>query len=109
MNKNPLFQMAVILALIAMITHSIARGFLKDAMHHKAALMRQALKQQTAYAPDAQAFQSDRSYNVLTIVGVVLTVLSLVCMVTALARREHGWYLILILLLFGDLIAPMLL
>ena len=97
------------LAVIALITHSVARGFLDDAMHRKAARIEQAQKQQIAYTPDLQAVQSSRSYSVFTIVGVVLTVLSLVCMVTALVRHERGWYLILILLLFFDIMAPMLL
>jgi len=39
----------------------------------------------------------------------VITALSLACMVTALARHEKGWYLILILLLILDLGLPMLL
>ncbi len=97
------------LALIALITHSVARGFLEDAMHRKAARIEQAQKQQIAYMPDLQAARSSRSYIVLTIVGVVLTVLSVTCMVTALVRHERGWYLILILLLFFDIAAPMLL
>ena len=109
MNKRAFFLGAVLLALIALITHSVARGLLEDAMHRKAAGIAQAQKQQTAYTPDAQALQSSRRYNILTAVGVVLTALSVVCMVTAIVRHEKGWYLILILLLFFDVAAPMLL
>lgn len=97
------------LALIALITHSVARGFLEDSIHRKVAGIVQAQKQQAAYKPDLQAVQSSRNYRVLTIVGVVLTVLAVACMVTALVRHERGWYLILILLLFFDILAPMLL
>ena len=102
---------AVLLALIAAFTHSAARSFLMEAMHRKAARVEQEQKQQTVYPPDPQALQSSRSYNILTTVGVVLTALSLMCMVTALVRHEKGWCLIviLILLLFFDLEAPMLL
>ena len=80
-----------------------------NSMHRKAARIEQAQKQQAAYTPDSQALQSSRNYNILTVVGVVLTALSLMCMVTALVRREKGWYLILTLLLFFDIMAPMLL
>lgn len=109
MNKRAFFLAAFLLALIALFTHSAARGFLMDAMHRKAARLDQAAKQQTAYTPDPQALQSSRSYNILTVVGVVLTALSLMCMVTALVRHEKGWYLILILLLFFNIMAPMIL
>jgi predicted lipid-binding transport protein (Tim44 family) len=109
MNKRAFFMGAVLLALIALITHIAARSFLEDAMHRHAARIAQALKQQTAYTPDSQALQSSRRYNILTTVGVVLTALSAVCMVTARVRHEKGWYLILILILFFDVVAPMLL
>jgi heme exporter protein D len=81
MNKHTFFLGAVLLALIALITHSVARGFLEDAMHRKAARIAQAQKQQTDYTPDSRALQSSRRYNILTIVGVVLTASSAVSMV----------------------------
>ena len=109
MNKRTFFIGAILLALIALITHSVARSFLEDAMHRKAAAIAAAQSQRTVYNPDIQAVQSSRVYNTLTTVGVVLTSLSVVCMVTALLRREPGWYLILILLLFCDIAVPMLL
>jgi len=109
MNERPFYLLAFLLALIALITHSVARGFLEDSMHRHVVRIEQAQKQQIAYTPDPLALQSSRTYNTLTIAGVVFTALSLVCMVTAFLRREHGWYLILILLLFADLAAPMLL
>jgi multisubunit Na+/H+ antiporter MnhG subunit len=109
MNKRSFFLAAVLLALIALITHSVARHFLEDSMHRKAARIAQAQRQQAAYTPDLQALQSSRRYDILTTVGVVFTALSVVCMVTAMVRHEKGWYLILILLLFFDVVAPMLL
>jgi hypothetical protein len=97
------------LALIALITHSVARGFLEDAMHREGARIHQIFMQHITQPPDSQELQSSRMYNVLTIVGVVLTVLSVVCAVTASVRREQGWYLILMLVWLGDIVAPMLL
>ena len=109
MKKRTFFVAAALLAFIALITHSVARGFLEDAMHRKAAGIAAAQSQRTVYRPDTQALQSSRAYHALTIVGVVLTALSMVCMVAALMRREPGWYLILILLLLFDIAVPMLL
>jgi hypothetical protein len=109
MNKCAFYLGAVLLALIALITHTVARGFLKNAAHHKAARIMQAQRQNTAYQPDPQGLQSSMHYKTLTIVGVVLTALSVGCMITAMRRQEKGWYLILILLLFFDVLAPMLL
>ena len=109
MNTRAFFLGAVLLAMIALLTHSVARGFLVDATRRKAARLEQAQKQQIAYAPDPQALQSSRNYHLLTTVGVALTALALVCMVVAWMRREPGWYLLLILLLFFDIMAAMLL
>jgi hypothetical protein len=108
-NTLAFFVGAILLALAAIITHAVARSFLMDAMHREAANMTQAQKLHTAYTPDPQAVQWGRYYNILTIVGVALTALSLLSAVTALIRRERGWYLILILLWFFDFGLPMLL
>jgi len=78
-------------------------------MHRKAARFAQVQKQQVAYTPDPQALQSSKNYSTLTFIGVALTVLSAVFMVTAMFRHERGWYLILILILFFDVGIAMLL
>ena len=109
MNKSAFFLAAVILVLAALVTHSVARSFLEDSMHRKAARIAQTQKQQIAYTPDPQALQSSKNYSTLTCIGVALTVLSVLGMFTAMFRHERGWYLILILILFFDVVAPMLL
>ncbi len=109
MNKSTFYPAAVILALVALVAHCVARSFLEDYMHRTASRLAQTQKQQIAYTPDPQALKSSRDYSALTRIGVVLTVLSVVCMVTAMFRHERGWYLILILVLFFDVVAPMLL
>jgi hypothetical protein len=109
MSKRTFFLGALLLAIAALITHSVARGLLVEYMHRKAEGISQAVKQHTTYVSDPRVLQLSRGWNVLTTIGIVLTVLSVVCTVTALVRREPGWYLILTLLLFFDLAAPMLL
>ena len=97
------------LAIAAFITHCVARSFLEEAMHRKAVRISQAAKQQTPYIADPLATQASHMWNVLTATGVVLTVLSVICMATAVIRHEPGWYLILLLLLVFDIGIPMLL
>lgn len=109
MNKRAFFLAALVLAISAFITHCVARGFLEEAMHRKAARISQAVKQQAPYTADPLAIQASHTWNVLTITGVTLTVLSVVCMAVAAVRREPGWYLILLLLLVFDIGMPMLL
>jgi hypothetical protein len=109
MNKRAFFLGAVVLAVTAFITHCVARGFLEEAMHRKAARISQAVKQQTPYVADPLATQASQVWNVLTATGVALTVLSVICMATAVIRHEPGWYLILLLLLIFDIGIPMLL
>jgi hypothetical protein len=108
MNQRAFFLGAFALAFIALFTHAVARGFLTDVSHRKAARLAQAQKQQIAYIPDEQVVQSRKSYEVLTVVGIGLTALSVLCTVTALIRREPGWYLILTLLLFFNVLSLLL-
>jgi hypothetical protein len=111
MNKKAFYLVAVILALVSFITNIAARSSLDDAMHRKAARFEQVEKQQVAYTPDPQALQSSRDYRALTRIGAVFTVLSVVCMVTAMFRHEQARYMILILILIlsFDVFIPLLL
>lgn len=109
MNKRAFFLAALGLAIAAFVAHCVARGFLDEAMHRKAARISQAVNEHAAYVADPLAVQASHTWNVLTATGVVLTVLSVICMATAAIRHEPGWYLILLLLLVFDIGIPMLL
>jgi len=109
MNKGAFFWGALWLVIAALITHAVARRYLEEAMHRKAARISQAAIQQRPYVADPLAVQASRTWSVLTTAGIALTALSFVCMITALVRREPGWYLILLLLLVFAIGAPMLL
>lgn len=78
-------------------------------MHRKAARITQAVKEHATYVADPLAVRATQAWNLLTAIGVVLTVLSVIGMATAAIRREPGWYLILLLLLVFDIGMPMLL
>jgi hypothetical protein len=109
MNKRAFFLGALLLAIAALITHSIARGFLEESMHRNAESARQSVKQEKPYRRDPVAVQLSHTYSMLTVIGVVLTGLSVVSMVTAMARHEPGWYLILAMLQVFAIAAAMLL
>src|SRR5215469_9248998 len=108
-KQHAFFSGAILLVIAALFTHSVARGFLEEAIHRRAARVTEVSKQHTAYVPDPLATQASHKWNVLTGIGIALTALSVICMVTALARHEPGWYLILLLLLFSACVLPMLL
>ena len=109
MNKRNFFLAAFWLAIAAFITHCVARGFLEEAMHRKAERISDAVKMHAPYVADPLAVRASHLWNSLTVTGVVLTVLSVICMGIAAARHEPGWYLILMLILVFDIGTPMLL
>src|ERR1051326_8392239 len=109
MNKRAFFIGALAFAVAALFTHTIARKFLQESMHMKAARLTEAAKQHTPYVADPAAARASHVWNVLTTTGVVFAVVSAVCMAVAVIRHEPGWYLILILLLVFDIGLPMLL
>jgi hypothetical protein len=107
--NNKFFLIACALAVIALFVHSISRGFMEQAMHRKAARIQEASAHQTAYTPDPAVRELDKKADILTYLGVGMTVLSVASMIAAMIRHERGLYLILLLLLMADIITPMLL
>ena len=108
MNKQAFYLGALLLVIAALITHFVARGFLEDAIHMKAARISQALKQQTSYLGDPSATQASHAWKALTTTGGVFTALSLVCMLIGLMRHEPGQYIMLLILLTVAVGMPML-
>jgi hypothetical protein len=96
-------------AIAALFAHCVARGFLEEAMHRKAASISQAVKEHASYVADSRAARASDMWNVLTATGIALTVLSVISMVTAAMRGERAWYFILLLLLVFDIGLPALL
>ena len=79
MNRRAFFLGALGFAFAACIAHCVARGFLEEAMHRKAARISQAAKEHATYIADPLAVQASHMRNLLTGTGVVLTVLSVIC------------------------------
>jgi hypothetical protein len=109
MSKRVFFFGALLLVIAALLTHVIARGFLEDYLHRKAARINEASTQHAPYVADPLASRAVHTYDVLTSIGLALTGLSVISMVIALVRRESGWYLILGMLQMFAIMAAMLL
>lgn len=109
MIKRTFYPIALVLAIAALVTHSIARNCLLQSMHRKAERITRAVSQHTPYVPDPAAARFNRAWNILTEVGVALTAASVICMIIALIRHEPGSYLILGLILAFAVALPMLL
>ncbi len=100
---------AIFLVIAALFTHAVARSFVVEATHRKAVRISEASKQRAPYVADPLATEASHKYNVLTTVGVMLTAISVLCILTALVRREPGWYFIWLLLLVFAVVVPMIL
>jgi hypothetical protein len=109
MNKRAFFLSAHVFVIAALISHGVARGFLDEATHRKVLGIAQAMEQHTHYTADPLATRASHLWNVLTAVGFVLTVFSVICMAVASIRHEPGSYIILLLLLLFAIGTPMLL
>lgn len=109
MNKRAFYTGAIFLVIAALFTHAVARSFLEEATHRKTVRVSEASKQRAPYVADPLAVQASHKYNLLTTVGIVLTAISVLCIVTALIRREPGWYFIWLLLLVFAVVVPMIL
>lgn len=109
MNKHIFFPVAQLLVVAALLTHSVARVFLEEAMHRKGARISEAVQKHTQYVADPLAAQASHVWKVLTAIGVAVTVMSVACAVAARLRQERGWYLFWALLLVFAVAAPLLL
>lgn len=109
MNKPAFFLCALVLAISALVIHFKARGFLAEASHRKAARISESSQQHKPYVADPLASQASHDRKTLTTIGIVLTALSIVCMLMASLRREPGWYLFLLMLVIFAIMTPMLL
>ncbi len=109
MSKQAFFPAAVVLAVVALVAHSVASRLTYEAMYRKAALVAVARQQHITYAPDDRQLGLNSRERVFRTVGLAASLLAVVCMVTAMRRREPGWYLFLALLVCFALAAPLLL
>ena len=109
MKKHIFFLVAILLGVIALGIHSIARNQIMSAQHFKAEGIAAAVRQHVSYIPDPEAVRLSGSGYTLNTVGFFFTVCCLIFLVVALVRRESGWYSIPILLLISDIFVLMLL
>jgi hypothetical protein len=107
--KRACFGASILLAIVALSFHSVARDKILSAAHLKAERISAAQKQQIAYTPDLAAVSLSRSGHTLNKTGLVFTFLSFACMIVAAIRHESGWYSVPTMLLLADVLVMMLL
>jgi hypothetical protein len=109
MNTRTFFLVSVILALVALVIHSVAHDKLDAGSKLKAKQLEVAVKQQTHYTPDPEASRLFSTGRALNHVGMAFTISAAICVFVAIVRREPGWYSVPFLLLVFDLGVQMLL
>jgi hypothetical protein len=65
--------------------------------------------QDAPFVPSAEIIRLEKTGEILTVVGLVLTLLGVGLLITAAIRHEQGWYLILMGLFLVNLMVVMLL
>jgi VIT1/CCC1 family predicted Fe2+/Mn2+ transporter len=107
MKNRIFFLSAIVAAIIALGLHAVSREFsVKSTSIHAQMWNRNAVEKQE------MKIQADHCASLATVLfytGLVFTFSSIFCLVVARFRKESGWYLIVILLLFFDFIMQRLL
>jgi hypothetical protein len=108
-KRRTFFLASILLAVIALTVHAVARDQLVQGSIRKAKRIEGTAMQGTSYTPDPEAIRLSRCGTVLNKIGLAFTFPALACVVVALIRREPGWYSIPVMLLFADLAEQILL
>lgn len=105
MRNRRFFWLSIIAGLVALVLLSAARGVFDRASKIKVAQIHAAIIQQVSYTPDPEAAHLSQAGHILNGAGLTLVAFSIVFLSVASIRRESGWYLMAILLLFFDFMA----
>ncbi len=113
------YPLAVIFALVALFVNGAGRELCVKAARLRAqevsAMQEQRLKSETNHEPfvtprrDPEISRLVQTGHTVQCVGLGLTLASIGCIGKALSRRERGWYIILIFLIFCDFVMLVLL
>jgi hypothetical protein len=102
------FPIAVVLGLVALILNAAGYYQSSSGSVHEAHQIEQALRAHVHYIPDAETTRMILAGEILSIVGLALTLAGFIFMSIAVVRHEKGWYLTLFLLLMFS-VMPLLL
>jgi hypothetical protein len=108
-KKRTFYPAAVLLGVIALILNSVGHGLVAEYSSRRAHAISMAYTQHVKYVADAETARLLRTGNALNVIGLLFTVSGIACLAAALARREHGWHLILAGSLLLDIMILMLL
>jgi len=108
-KKRTFYPAAVLFGVTALVLNSVGHGLDVECSSRRAHAISGAYTQHVNYVRDAETVRLLHTGYALSTIGLVFTLSGIACLVVALARREHGWYLILTGLLVLDIIVLMLL
>jgi len=116
MKKSTFYWVSVVFGVVALILNSVGHDQLVQGSFQKAheieAYVRQKMAsghQDAPFKPSAEIINLEKTGEILTVVGLVFTLMGVVFLVVAAIRHEHGWYLILTGLFLVDVLVVMLL
>jgi hypothetical protein len=109
MKKRTFFLVSILLGVIALGFHSVARDQISSGQHLKAVRVAAAEPQKIIYTPDPEAVRLSGNGRTFNTVGLIFTFSCLAFLVVARVRHESGWYSIPFMLLFCDILVQMLL
>jgi hypothetical protein len=107
--KFSFYPIAVLFGIVTLFIGSESQNYQTQSERHKVYSIDAAVRHHMKYGGDAEAVALAHIGNVLSVVGLVLTLFGVGFMVIAKVRHDKGWYLILAGLFIADLLVLMLL
>lgn len=109
MKNRTFFLSSILMGVIAIGFHSVARDHILRGQLLKSKRIDAAFIQNMNYLSDLEANRLSGSGHILNTVGLIFTFSCLALLIRAFVRREPGWYSIPIMLLLLDIYLQVLL
>jgi len=107
-RPNTFFWLSILSALVAPFLQSAAYHSVDVGSKLKAKALEAAVMSNTKAQPNPEAAAYFATSRILRAVGFAFTLCGFICLLAALQRNEHGWYLILVGLLMSGVCAAMI-
>ncbi len=104
-SGSPIFYRTTIaLGIIAFLLNSAAYQQTLQGEVFRARRMEQAVRTHIRYVQDEETIEMILAGEILTIVGLTITLAGFACIAIAIVRREKGWYLLPLCVLFFSIL-----
>jgi hypothetical protein len=108
-KSNTFFWLSILSAIAAFVLQTAAYGMMDEGSKLKAKSIEAAMMNHAKVQPNPEATTYFAKARILRYIGLSFTGFGFICLLAALYRNEHGWYLILVgLLCFGLCAATLL-